>query len=137
MLNISIYEDFISVGAQKGISKYAHAIMPDRNFEDGMSGYEIEDFIKHIVLGNQFVKDQTASVYSDILKSFDFDSEYSMFCMYYKITGNVTDEHIRKCHELVSIINNLIRNEYVNAITKIDTKVEVFDCRKREYLIQK
>lgn len=122
MLNIDIFEDFISVGAKKEIFKYANAIMPEMGYEVFKSGYDIEDFIKHIV---------SSSLDYDILDNFTFDSEYSMFCMYYKKPkGNVTDEQISKCSDLVLILNQMIRNEYLNAVSNVNTNVEIYDTRK-------
>jgi hypothetical protein len=124
MLNINIYKDFISVGAKDEIFKYANAIKPEMGYEVFKSGYDIDDFIKDLVANS--------SGFEDILNNFTFDSEYAMFCMYYKRPkGNdVTDEDIKKCSELVSILNHMIRNEYMNAISVIDTNVEIYDTRK-------
>lgn len=128
MLNINIFNDFISVGAKGGISKYASAIMGE-DFSDGMSGYDIEQMVKVVISKNE--------AYSDILQNFSFDSEYGMFCMYYKPQGKglavkekTTDEAILKCTELVTIINNLIANEYINAVCSINIKPEIHDTRK-------
>jgi hypothetical protein len=124
MLNIDIFEDFISVGAKKEIFKYANAIMPEMGYEVFKSGYDVEDFVKHIVSSSNMGFD-------DILDNFTFDSEYSMFCMYYKKPkGYVTDEQISKCTDLVLILNQMIRNEYLNAVSNVNTNVEIYDTRK-------
>lgn len=130
MLNINIFDDFISVGAREGISKYASAIM-DEDFSDGMTGYDIEQLVKVVLSKNQ--------MYANIMEHFSFDSEYSMFCMYYKHHGKglavkqkTTDEAIKKCMEYVIILNSLIRNEYINSVMAHDfnIKPEIHDTRK-------
>jgi len=123
MLNIDIFSDFIAVGAKKGISKYASAIMPKNDFEDGMSGYDIESFVKFVV------KNQG----SNILENFILDSEYGMFCMYYKVRRvEITDEHIQSCIDLVKTLNNMIKDEYRKVVDDIDTDVYVYDVREKE-----
>jgi len=117
MLNINVHEDFISVGAKDEIFKYASTIMPEMGYED---------FIKQVVTNS--------NGFEDILKNFTLDSEYSMFCMYYNHNpkdSKITDEHIKSCTELVLIINNAIRNEYMNAVVKINTSVDIADLRKK------
>jgi hypothetical protein len=112
MLNIDIFDNFISVGARKGISKYASAILKE-DYSNGMSGYDVEEMVK-LVLSKNETED------FNISKHFSFDSEYGMFCMYFKVDGKttleITEETISKCTEYVTIINNLIKNEYINAV---------------------
>ena len=126
MLNIDIFEDFIAVGARKGISKYGSAIL-NEDFSSGMSGYDVEDMVKQVISKNDS--------FTDILNHFSFDSEYSMFCMYYRhegIKSNVktTDEMITKCNELVTIINNLIANEYIAQLSNVSITPIISDIRK-------
>ena len=126
MLNINIFDNFISVGAKDEIFKYASTIMPEMGYEVFKSGYDMEDFIKQVVTNS--------NGFEDILKNFTLDSEYSMFCMYYNHNpkdSKITDEHIKSCTELVLIINNAIRNEYMNAVVKINTSVDIADLRKK------
>lgn len=135
MLNINIFDDFISVGAKQGISKYVNAITPTSNFSHGVSGYDIEEMVKVVISKNE--------AYADIMHYFSFDSEYGMFCMYYKHHGKglatkekTTDEAIAKCTEYVIILNNLIKNEYINAVmADLDTKPEIHDTRKLKTFI--
>ena len=123
MLNINIFDDFISVGAKSEILKYADAIMPEMGYEVFKSGYDIDDFIKHVV--------NSSPVKEQILDSFTFDSEYCEFNMYYnKPKGTkVTDDDIKACTDLVMMINHAIRNEYMNAISNVNTNVEIYDTR--------
>lgn len=121
MLSMSVYDTFISVGVRKEseISKYAVAIMPYMNGwkNDGMSGYDIDDFLKNIVP-------------ELLLNNFQFDSEYSMFCMYYKLSKKkVTNDDIGRCAGLVRDINNLIKVKYLDTLQNIDTSVNVADYR--------
>jgi hypothetical protein len=123
MLNIDIFDNFISVGARKGISKYASAILKE-DYSSGMSGYDVEEMVKLVVQ-----KNQTEDF--NISKHFSFDSEYGMFCMYYKVDGEttlqITEETISKCTEFVTIINNFIKNEYINAVMgDLDTIPQVY-----------
>lgn len=119
MLNIDIFDDFISVGAKRGISKYASAIM-NQDFSNGMSGYDIEEMVKIVAMKSE----------SDILQYFSLDSEYGMFCMYYKhnakglaLKEKTTNEAISKCTEYVTLLNELIKKEYINAVmADLDTK---------------
>lgn len=125
MLNIDIFEDFISVGARKGISKYGSAILQE-DFSSGMSGYDVEEMVKLVI---------TKTERFDIREHFTFDSEYGMFCMYYKVDGKtsvlITEEVISKCTEYVTILNNLIKTEYINAVMgDLDIKPQIYDVRK-------
>ncbi len=125
MLNVNIFDNFISVGAKDEIFKYANAIKPKMGYEVFKSGYDIDDFIKDLVANSRG--------FETILNNFTFDSEYSMFCMYYKRPkegSDITDEDIKKCSELVSILNHMIRNEYLNAISNVNTNVDIHDTRK-------
>ena len=126
MLNIDIFEDFISVGARKGISKYGSAILKE-DFSGGMSGYDVEEMVKLVLQKNDM------SEY--MMQHFTFDSEYGMFCMYYKINGKtsgvVTNEAILLCTDYVKVINNYIKNEYINSVMEgLDTIPKVDDVRK-------
>lgn len=131
MLNITIYKDFIAVNAKYGISKYATEIMKE-DYSDGMSGYDIEEFVKCVCTNS--------TGFDNILNNFTFDSEYGMFCMYYKmtegITQKVTDADIKRCSELVSVINNLIRTKYVESTNKIDVSVQIMDVRKPNEILE-
>lgn len=110
MLNIDIFDNFISIGARKGIIKFGKAIL-NEDFSDGMSGYDVEEMVKLVI---------TKTERFDIREHFTFDSEYGMFCMYFKVDGKttleITEETISKCTEYVTIINNLIKNVYINAV---------------------
>jgi hypothetical protein len=122
MLNIDIFDDFISVKARTGISKYGTAILGE-DFSRGMSGYDIEDMVKLVLSKNEY--------HLELLQNFTFDSEYSMFCMYYKIdgktSGKVTEEAIKLCTELVTIFNNAIKQEYINQVTReLDTIPQIW-----------
>jgi len=126
MLNIHIFEDFISVGARKGISKYGSAILK-QDFSGGMSGYDIEEMVQLVLQKNDMME------YMNV--HFTFDSEYGMFCMYYKINGKtsgvVTNEVILLCTSYVKVINNYIKNEYINAVMEdLDIIPKVDDVRK-------
>lgn len=130
LTTISIHDDFISVGISSkwntSISKYAHAILPEHNYEKtGMSGYDVDDFIKYIV--------QNSSGFENVLEKFTFDSEYSMFCMYYNTNDKsiVTQDDINNCMSYVKIINNLIMQKYIQAVSKIDTSINIADLRKK------
>jgi hypothetical protein len=124
MLNINIFKDFILVKAKDEIFKYANAIMPQMGYMVFKSGYDVDDFIKQVVANS--------SGFEDILNNFTFVSSYAMFCMSYKIPkgSDVTDEQISKCTDLVLILNQMIRNEYLNAVSNVDTNVEIYDTRK-------
>jgi hypothetical protein len=52
MLNINIFDNFISVGAKDEIFKYANAIKPKMGYEVFKSGYDIDDFIKDLVVNS-------------------------------------------------------------------------------------
>lgn len=124
MLNIDIFDDFISIGARKGISRYGSAILKE-DFSSGMSGYDVEEMVKLV-----FTKTERF----DIREHFTFDSEYGMFCMYYKVNGNtkllITEKTIKNCTEYVLILNNLIREVYINSVMEdLNTIPQIYDLR--------
>jgi hypothetical protein len=124
MLYVDLHEDFIAIGAKEEIFKYATAIMPIMGYDVFKSGYDVDDFIKHVA---------ESAYLNEILDKFTFDSEYCMFCMYYKHPkGKITDEHIQECIDYVSIINHAIRNQYMQVIANLDTNVEIHDIRKNK-----
>lgn len=129
MLNVTIYKDFIAVNVRSGISKYATEIMKE-DYSDGMSGYDIDELVKHVC--------NNSTGFENILTNFQFDSEYGMFCMYYKLGKGikVNDEHIKRCSELVSVINNLIRTKYIESTNNIDVSVRVLDVRKPNEILE-
>lgn len=131
MLNIDVFSDFISVGAAKGISKLGKVIL-NQDFSDGMSGYDVEDLVKHVLVENNKT--------TKILDSFKFDSEYGMFCMYYKnVDGKcnmpITQEDINRCTELVRSINELMKKRYIAAIS--DLNHEPYISFTKDYLKSK
>ena len=122
MLNIDVFSDFISVGAAKGISKFGKAIL-NEDFEYGMSGYDVEDLVKHVVAENNKI--------TNILQNFSFDSESGMFCMYYKHNGQtnrlqITDEVVSKCAELVKTINELMIKKYMEAVSDFNPEPKIY-----------
>lgn len=125
MLQIDVFCDFISVGVVSGISKFGKAIL-NQDFSGGMSGYDVEDLVKHVLDDNP-----------TILDSFKFDSEYGMFCMYYmneegKYNMPITNEAIKRCVELVRSINELIIKKYIESVS--DNNPEPYVHFTKDYL---
>lgn len=112
MLQVDVFSDFISIGAAKGISIYGKAIL-NEDFSGGMSGYDVEELVKHVLDENNETK--------KILDNFKFDSEYGMFCMYYKhrdgkYNNPTTEEAIKTCTDLVRSINELMIKKYIQSV---------------------
>ena len=111
MLNIDVFDNFISIGARKGISKYGKAIL-NEDFSDGMSGYDVEEMVKLVLDKNQMRE--------SLMQHFTFDSEYGMFCMYFKVDGKttleITEETIKNCTDYVTLINHYIKEAYINSV---------------------
>jgi hypothetical protein len=127
MLNIDVFDNFISIGARKGISKYGKAIL-NEDFSDGMSGYDVEEMVKVVLDKNQMRE--------SMKQHFTFDSEYGMFCMYFKVDGKttleITEETIKNCTDYVTLINHYIKEAYINSVMgDLNTIPQVYLVNKR------
>lgn len=116
MLQVDVFSDFISIGAAKGIRKFGKAIL-NQDFSDGMSGYDVEELVKHVLYHNNKT--------TNILDNFKFDSEYGMFCMYYKHEDGkynmpTTQEAISRCTDLVRSINELMIKKYIESVSDLN-----------------
>lgn len=126
MLQVDVFSDFISVGARSGISKYGSAILGNEDFAHGMSGYDVQELVEFVIDKHD----------KELFTHFEFDSEYGMFCMYYKHNGSYKIAEmdyliIAKCTELVTKINHFIALEYIHAVSDFNTKPIVTDYRKK------